>query len=361
MGRPLKIPELLDVIVSFVDAPKDLRVSALVHRSWTLPSQARLFSSIYFNQNPLQARHLVSALQGSPHLAPLIQSLTLINIVSSALERWGALSFSGLRTLTLRTQLIFERGVIETIHTLISSPSLVSVTMSCHFRDRGDSLRIWDGCSNTIKNLTFNPGDGVDLGGAHEPSPRASGRIKLESFGSTRSLEVICSWLQHPSCPFDISGLSGFRCNDWIRGAFADIIAPALASIEVLSLMDPRRTKDISRFHRLQQLDLELDFPFDEDFGLICTIHSEDRHRLQALRLHVSRLDVADARALARELCQLQSVFSHIQMVHICVVVASPEVRMNLASYFGQLDPKTALHWEFDAFEPEMPWYTRLV
>ncbi|KAJ7607764.1 hypothetical protein FB45DRAFT_1067787 [Roridomyces roridus] len=112
-----------------------------------------------------------------------------------------------------------------------------------------------------------------------------------------------------------------------------------------MSLVNPRRTKDISRFHRLEQLELQLDFPFDEDLGVICTIHSEDRHRLRALRLHVSPLDMADARALAHDLCQLQTLFPNIKAVHVCVTYANAEVQKNLASHLGQLDPRIAWHW----------------
>ncbi|KAJ7608206.1 hypothetical protein FB45DRAFT_1011073 [Roridomyces roridus] len=345
MGNPLKIPELLDLILSSVHAPQDLKASALVCRSWTLPSQARLFSSIYFHDEEFHPRLLLSALQRSPHLIPLIKTLNLIDLPQSVLPRFAHISFSRVHTLGVHGRSAHDRRVAYTLQKFLSSPALVSVTISCNFRRSDDFLHIWDRCSHTINNLSFNLGPDFDPGNSPNPAPGRPKRIKLQSFGCTKSLDKIGRWLRDPSCPFDVSGLKAFQCNDSIRGVFAEILAPSLRSIEIFSLIDPRRTHDISRFRRLQQLDLELTYPFDEDFGVISTIRSEDRHRLQALQLHVSQLEDAEAKALAHELRHLQSVFSHIKTVHTHVILATAEVRMNLASYFGQLDPKTVLHW----------------
>ncbi|KAJ7607765.1 hypothetical protein FB45DRAFT_1131143 [Roridomyces roridus] len=359
MGHPLKIPELLDLILSSVDAPQDLKASALVCRSWALPSQSRLFSSIYLHEDEVHPRLLLSALQRS-HLIRLIKTLNLIDLPQSVLPRFAHISFYGVHTLGFHGRSAYYRRVVCTIQKFPSSPALVSVTISCNFRRSDDFLHIWDRCSHTIMNLSFTPGPDFNPGDSPDPAPGGSRRIKFESFGCTKSLDKIGRWLRDPSSPFDISGLKAFQCNDSIRGVFAETLAPALRTIAILSLIDPRLTQDISRFRRLQQLDLELAYPFDEHFGVICTIRSEDRHHLQALQLHVSQLEEAQAKALAHELRHLQSVFSHIKTVHLRVISASAEVRMNLASYFAQLDPKTALHWEFDAVE-ETPWYTRIV
>ncbi|KAJ7651430.1 hypothetical protein FB45DRAFT_1018773 [Roridomyces roridus] len=238
----------------------------------------------------------------SPHLVPFIKTLNLIGVEPCVLKIYAGISFSGLRTLSLRDGRNFDRGAVDTIRTLLRSPALHSVGIYWSFPRRENFLRIWDGCSHTIKNLSFNPGRVFDLADSPEPGPGGSGRIKLESFGCTGSLNDIRYWLQDPSCPFDISGLKSFQSSDSIEGFFGKLVSLLQFPISNYYL-SPIRSKPRT-------------YPAVTASSRFYTILPENRHLLTALRLHVWQLELADAQALARQLLQLHSGSPNIKTVH---------------------------------------------
>jgi hypothetical protein len=74
MCPPLKIPELLDHAVSFLDAEEDFHACSLVSRSWVHSAQSRIFSEIEITNVDTNSR-LLAVFEDSPHLVGFVSTL----------------------------------------------------------------------------------------------------------------------------------------------------------------------------------------------------------------------------------------------------------------------------------------------
>jgi hypothetical protein len=74
----LKLPvDVLFTVLDFAADDADLRTCAMVHSTWTRPSQARLFRSVVVNGRERSWPRLLVILNTSPHIRPFIRALSI--------------------------------------------------------------------------------------------------------------------------------------------------------------------------------------------------------------------------------------------------------------------------------------------
>ncbi|KAJ7651420.1 hypothetical protein FB45DRAFT_890495, partial [Roridomyces roridus] len=180
---PLETPELLDQVLSFVDATKDLCASALVHSSWAHAAQAILFSDI--GGLSVEAQRLLSLmlpiLEESPRLPRLVRKLYLLRPSSADLGRLANIQFPRLATLFLTAISISSEADTVATQKLLQNPCLLSVSVHGDFVREEHFLRIWDGCTETIKHLSCYSSSNREFAFVPSETQRPPRRIKLES------------------------------------------------------------------------------------------------------------------------------------------------------------------------------------
>ncbi|KAJ7622492.1 hypothetical protein FB45DRAFT_927824, partial [Roridomyces roridus] len=297
-------------------------------------------------------------------LAQFVQELGVEELPPDYMKRLGDISFP--RLVTLRARLFVVRDdsdevVVRTMQTLLRCPLLQCVTIYCYFQQREDFLRMWDGCSDSIRHLAYASGTRFDF--VVEPSDAHTSRqrrpIKLVSFHSVDSCDRTGSWLLDPSCPFDVSGLKAFRFDKPLVDPLATILAPALESLELFSTGRDDNRRDLSPYSRLVQLDMDLSLPIDSNFRLIRTILPENRSKLRVIRFHAFQLYRDNALKLANKLSSIHHDFPNLRIVQIVVLLPNTQLEKNWKRYFRKLDPGIDLQWEFRGDERQ-PWYTKV-
>ncbi|KAJ7651403.1 hypothetical protein FB45DRAFT_890443 [Roridomyces roridus] len=345
MISPLEITELLECILRFVDHWEDLRSTAVVNHAWAQSSQARLFSHI-----KLTGRHqpprLLATLEDSQHLASYIKNLELRALDPILLQSFGNIPFPSLDTLTIHRPSVHDGDAAVAIQRLLSNPGLRSVTINCYFRRRADFLRIWDGCSENIRHLSY-----IESNGATGTSQLEEGgsdqrrRIKLESFGTSNTSEQTRLWLQDARCPFDISGITAFQFSRRIDPQFAELLAPAMESIQILSTYHPTQIHDISQLTGLKELTFHISPPFTRHFQVIYTIRRESRVYLGTIRFRLLRLPAEEVLELGQQLSELVREFPSLNLVWISVRWALAHGIVE-SKCFRDLEGKIRLHWD---------------
>ncbi|KAJ7651422.1 hypothetical protein FB45DRAFT_890500 [Roridomyces roridus] len=359
-SNPLEIAELVDLILGFVGTARDLQASARVNRVWCRSSQAHLFRDLKLpdHRPPSQILRLLQTLQQSGHLAHLIHKLDLFNI-QAPLESLGKLSFPSLTSLSVYDSSQFcNEPVLRAINRFVANPALRTVRIFCTFRNEADTARIWHGCSENIRHLSYSFNLLDQTGEAVFREGGARKRITLDSFsGRANTVAEILRWLQDASCPFDLSDLKALQLNEPIDTLVNDIYGPVYGNIQIFST-DPDML-DLSPF-RLFQLEMAMESPSTQGFLLLRTIRPENRHHLRTLVLRIFDLSTEGAQEMAGRLAELSRDFPSLTLVHITAFSVSDDVEMHPNEYFRSPDPSITIRWHFQAADFG-PWYNKIV
>ncbi|KAJ7651421.1 hypothetical protein FB45DRAFT_1051146 [Roridomyces roridus] len=366
MHSPLETSELLDRILSFVDTAKDLCASALVHSSWAHPAQATLFSEIggLFGEVQRLLSLLLPILEVSPRFARLVIKLDLVQLSKEHLERLGNIAFPRLTTLCIDNISVYAEAGVVSVQKLLQNPSLLSVSVHGAFVLEEHFLRIWDGCSETIKHLSYSSGNREFAFLPIEPQtpPR---RIKLESFNAPhRNPEQTRLWLQHPSCPFDVSSLKALQTGETTGDLFGTVLAPALETIEVFSTANWWYTnRELPHLHRTSQLTISMPLSMEAAFELLRTIRPENRQYLKAVRfvlgsptLRILRKD--DVQALVDNLSTIRNDFPNLKIVSLALPFEGERVKVAVEELLGPRAP--TIRWDFSPDWWKRPWHARI-
>ncbi|KAJ7651320.1 hypothetical protein FB45DRAFT_1079065 [Roridomyces roridus] len=366
--NPLEIPEVLDQILSFLDAQKDLHACALVHPSWVYTSQSLLFSSI-----TIPPALLSSIASQHPHLIGFIQTLKII-VQSEEIQGFSLPStrFPQLSTLTL-TMVSLPMMHYSAIQQLLRTPSLVSGTIRFNLGEAKDFAQIWDGCSASIKHVAYGLNLFSDELSPGESYPAYVGNrpLRLESFWTADSVENTLGWLHDPGCPFNLAHLKAFKFYRIDYESFAGILAGSFQSIEFLSfnmrcMFSLSDVPNIFPFRRVTQVDVDLDKEgkVDANFHLEQLILPETRPRIQAIRFHAPRgythsYTITDLRNLDRSISEVCDDFENLKTVEIVMDLKASEKRRRRAveEELQQRHPKI----KFACVSQPEPWYRRMI
>ncbi|KAJ6498693.1 hypothetical protein DFH09DRAFT_1446337 [Mycena vulgaris] len=377
MCSPLKIPELLDHTVSFLDDEEDFHACSLVNRSWVHSAQSWIFSEIDITNVDTNSR-LLAVFEDSPHLVGFVSMLRIHEL--EFLELGDFVKLSNLpyiwpprhhATLVSKASLAIQR--------FLRIPSLVSVDLFCHFETAEDFYGIWEGCSRNIRHLTqgcyISPGNPpASLG--QTPAPTSHPRIKLDSLDimGANSRSGIESWFEDPRCPFDVSRLKALYFNgreDTLRG----LMHAARETIEVAFVTPLLHLVSVSALRRITDIKIPLD-AFDpsfnsnvaQSFSLVRTIGEENRWRLEAIQLLTLLKPFTYCFALPalmefdRQLCSFQDEFPNLKVVEI--VIEPTALVEGLEQHFPRLKTRIPLRWntaaDFDGGSLP-PWYAKIV
>ncbi|KAJ7615399.1 hypothetical protein FB45DRAFT_243550 [Roridomyces roridus] len=379
---PLDIAELLHHILTFVhaDSPdpsnpscQDFCAYALVSRSWVYPSQTFLYSTIRVDHTCKGVlRLLLRTLERSPHLAGCLRELHIMQPEPELAKRLGDIPLP--RLISLDVFAFYKRhdpaevaaGVIG-IQNLLRNPSLLSVNMFYQCLKAEDSLRIWVGCSETIRDLS-----GICAGAP--PSLVGAGRaggIKLDSLAvSNETPQYTQLWLEHPRLPFDFSALKAFQLDGPIDTCLSDMLGATMRTVEIFSMNyamnDFQGDGNIPDFAQMNQIDLTIRFPFNADFRFLRTIRPNNRARLRAIGLDlVDSQSVAastQAHALVTQLSTIPNDFPNVRIVAIYIPLPHhrrESVEVEWKKCLESVDLKFTLRWIFG--ERQVPWHTKIV
>ncbi|KAJ7651264.1 hypothetical protein FB45DRAFT_1078922 [Roridomyces roridus] len=405
----LAIPELLDLILGFLHNTKDLRACALVNHSWVSPSQSRIFSHVdimrvdyndesfprvpgryagRFSKPNAQLARLVVALNRSPYLIPLIVTLStesLWHAKPDSLKAFCAIPFTRLTTLRIHVSLAFSftYSEAEAVQKLLNFPTIVSVSIKCLFAEAVDFLRMWEGCSESIKHVSFSCGVEFPVPGSGSERDRNLGdhtrrRIKLDSFGTSDISGNVQNWLQHPLCPFDISDITALQptFSEGRPDPGSYVLAQVRESIQLLSITQYSRKIRIKWFIRRSMHQIEtypkcspfayfpqvtqLDVRGVNQYSLLRDIPRVTQARIRAIRFTSSfEQPETELSALDQLLFEVQKYFPNLTVVEIRVLADLPELERRRREYFGRLEPRVAVRWNFERKTP-VCWLARL-
>ncbi|KAJ7636490.1 hypothetical protein FB45DRAFT_1055878 [Roridomyces roridus] len=374
-GGPLHIPELLDLILSFVHAPRDLRRCALVNRSCAHPAQSRLFSSLDLRRNS-QCDALSAIFATSPHLAGFVTTLVISaqEDLSFALRQLLAVSFPFLTTIRFVADInVVPVYVVDldVMRSFLGIPTLISVTVETPFKSWDEMGRIWNGCSPNIKHLSYDlmftvaPSFTPSLSGSMEMSRR----IKLDSLNSKAFSKDSAPWRHDPGCPFDVSGLKAFGFHFGMTKELVDVLSPSLDTIKILSL-DAYSANDrqVSRFRAVTQLNIRhYQTEGSRSFNAIRVMHPDVRNRISAIRFQVYFSGEHDLLSLDAELGKVHEYFPRLQTVVINLHPSKlgteefkEEFKQDVRAYRWNPDPGITVRCNFES-ERSIPWHTEIV
>lgn len=228
--------ELLDECMSYLNYNStDLKVCALVCRSWSAAAQRLLFNVVVVTAPPRRYSRIEQTLRTSPHLMQYIHTLVLhrnSDVKINVFEKFCTLPFTHVENISISHSCTVTLPSAIALQRLLCSPVLRRVAIECEFDERGAFSAMWNGCSPTIRHLHLRSCDHMPHP-AYLIPPRSSAPVVLESLRLEGSTNVD-AWLQHDHCPFDFSRLAVLTLEihaslpSWPR------MAAALQSIEAL-------------------------------------------------------------------------------------------------------------------------------
>ncbi|KAJ7618657.1 hypothetical protein FB45DRAFT_932155, partial [Roridomyces roridus] len=291
--NPLKLAEILDHTLSFIDLRRDLLTSALVSRSWVHPSQSRIFASIYLIGE--HGRRLIAVLGTSRHLVDHVLTIRIFNFTTMDPESRRTLAelpFSRVTDVSIGTDNndpSLSAAAELDIRALLRIPSLTDVTAHLKFESWDSFLRVWDGCSIAIKHLSLRHSK-FDDWEAHKPSdgstaPQTRNPIRLKSFDGISCSDIIAAWLLDPRCPFEVSGLEAFRGSLPVSKLLLPVITESLDTIKILSFSkETMQNVPFTWFPNVTEFDIHgPQFAFD----FVRDIPDDVRSQILAVRLQL--------------------------------------------------------------------------
>ncbi|KAJ7686029.1 hypothetical protein B0H17DRAFT_1137223 [Mycena rosella] len=236
----LQIQELADLCIEHLcDSPSDLKVCAMVSRSWASAAQSHLFRKISVASNRCGSNHdwshLLRTLRRSPHLTRHIRHLH-INMQAFSGSPICELRFTGLYYVSIRDPCTGPGPFRVGIQQLLRLPTLGRVKIAGKFAGPSDFLEMWHGCSPSIAHVELLC-IGFSLLHTLPISADPSTRPILKSLGIRSALTNIRPWLRPDVCPLDISYLKVLSIADGYEMLRWPEFASVLQTIEVLDLM----------------------------------------------------------------------------------------------------------------------------
>ncbi|KAJ7775648.1 hypothetical protein DFH07DRAFT_1056805 [Mycena maculata] len=141
------------------------------------------------------------------------------------------------------------------IQQLLSLPTLHRVDIFSYFADPKTFPLIWRRCSPSIRTVSYIclTGNPMILNPTESPCLPV---VPLESLSIGEFDCAPGNWLQHGSCPFDLSHLRIFSLHDHPGIISWKTFAPVIRTIECLALRIPRLKQpiDLSSFPKLHSL-----------------------------------------------------------------------------------------------------------
>ncbi|KAJ7831477.1 hypothetical protein B0H13DRAFT_2679322 [Mycena leptocephala] len=376
MCSPLKIPELLGHVISFLDDEEDFHACSLVSRSWVHSAQSRIFSEIEIFDVDTNSGWLAK-FKDLPQLVGYVSTLRIRYL--EVLELGDFMKLSNLPYIVL-TSLCIVGGhdaalgskASLAIQRFLRIPSLVSVFLNCQFETLEDFYGIWEGCSRNIRHLEqccWIPRGNPQASFGQKSAPTSHPRIKLDSLVITGASDRsgIESWFEHPRCPFDVSRLKALEF-DGTKRRLRDVIHAARETIEVVLItffITPApHSVNVSALRQITDIKITSFSPNGtHSFNLVKTIGQEARWRLEAIQLRILRIksftfDLPSLMELDRQLCWVQDEFPNLKVVEI--VIERTALAEDLEQHFPRLKTRISLRWHFDLGSVP-PWYTKIV
>ncbi|KAJ7697229.1 hypothetical protein B0H17DRAFT_1130538 [Mycena rosella] len=338
----LEIQELIDHSIGFLrHSPSDLRICALVSRSWVDIAQSHLFRAVSIKARGTKTDGLWSRLQdtlrASPHLTRHIRQLD-VDGSRLSIEKFSELCnfpFTHLESVAIAeiSELCISHGV--PMQQLFSLPTLVVVRL------------IWSRCSTSIRHLDlFCHSHSSE---AFLPIPRhPPSIIRLESLRIPIAGGA-SDWLKHELCQFDFSGLRELSILDNIEVISWPKMAPSLPIIEILHLapVSSKPLVDLSSLPNLAELHIML-YSRDQWPASLRTLSTiMPSHRIRRIVISGILLDA--------EICdQLDSQLSSFPVHDSLDIVLSmiPTECRRVAPYFHRLASRKMLNYGRETGSP---------
>ncbi|KAJ7814298.1 hypothetical protein B0H13DRAFT_2293743 [Mycena leptocephala] len=365
MCSPLKIPELLDHIISFLDDEEDFHACSLISRSWVHSAQSRIFSEVDIFDVDTNSGWLAK-FKDSPHLVGYVSTLRIRYL--EVLELGDFMKLSNLPYIVL-TSLCIVGGhdaalgskASLAIQRFLRIPSLVSVFLNCQFETLEDFYGIWEGCSRNIRHLEqccWIPRGNPQASFGQTSALTSHPRIKLDSLVITGASDRsgIESWFEHPRCPFDVSRLKALEF-DGTKRTLRDVMHAARETIEFVLItffITPApHSVNVSALRQITDIKITSFSPnVTHSFNLVRTIGQENRWRLEAIQLRILRIesftfDLPSLMELDRQLCWVQDEFPNLKVVEI--VIERTALAEDLEQHFPRLKTRISLRWHIAA------------
>ncbi|KAJ7673880.1 hypothetical protein DFH06DRAFT_1467290 [Mycena polygramma] len=209
----IHIQELCDQIVEFLGS-SDLPASALISQSFAVAVRPRIFGDVVVpTPEKPGCKLLLAVLETSSHLTFLIRRLH-VRLEQTVLMRLYALHMPNLQELTLsghpRRRSAAKAVAFRAAANLLSLPTIRRVCLvSLGFRHMYDLDRLFDRCTTELHLLVLDTVSILSHGGLPISSPQRirTKSLRLRSPVSDWIIEGPFTWLAHPMCPFDLTGL----------------------------------------------------------------------------------------------------------------------------------------------------------
>ncbi|KAJ7481061.1 hypothetical protein B0H11DRAFT_1231715 [Mycena galericulata] len=278
-GSPFDIQELVDYCIDFLhDSRPDLKTCTLVGRAWVQSAQFHLFWNMTFFDS-LKDQHLrisqIGRLSRSPHILAFVCCLH-VRLHYLALDAFSAAIplFAHLQELRVSGDCVPSvpsfPGLV-TLRALLSLPTLQRVEIYCTFPHPLAFMKVWSGCSESIRHLMLwgvrvnDTNHDWNLSSAVDSRPK----IRLESLRLSYSTSII-PWLATDACPFDFSGLTALSVGEDTRILRWNAFSGAVAAIKRLEIgfISTQPSVDLSPFGRLQELIIHVHSHLDAEIAL---------------------------------------------------------------------------------------------
>ncbi|KAJ7774169.1 hypothetical protein DFH07DRAFT_1057034 [Mycena maculata] len=356
-ANPLRIQELLDRFIGFLsDSDPDLRSCALVNRAWVHASQSHLFSTIKLYRAsvsaaslPRTSSRLLEILEASPHLVRVIVTLHLDSIVGPE----NFFSFCGLPYMRLADLRIY--GIIDlpsdrevsALRQLLGVPTIESLHNSGDFPDTSQFLKVWEGCSSTIRDLQLCV-RAREPPAPDPPSDALHHRIKVESL-ELYYHNAFQWWFDHIQCPFDFAGVRQLSFMPFL-GMVSRNLSQAFMTVEVLNLLDIGFAQggDLSVFERVVDVKMYLSEP---SWALNALRTLPPQNHIQTIRflLMSDFPNVPEDQEPYLEFDRAFSMlsFPNLRVVHMDVPLPVSAMNGGPETHFPSLSASGILHWDF--------------
>ncbi|KAJ7697202.1 hypothetical protein B0H17DRAFT_1197601 [Mycena rosella] len=351
LRSPFIVPELLQEFVALIgDSTSDLTACALVSRAWVYTSQAHFFREVSFispfmAENERAWSRLREILDHSPHLIRHIRRLR-VDADLLSLDTFSAICnfpFALVDYVFVRKALDLSLEAAIAMQSLCRLPTLRHVGMVLNFTQPATFLRIWDGCSPSMRHLELY----CTNNGVHHPfipAPRQSfPLVALESLKIT-PVPGLCDWLTNPLSPFDFSRLQVLGIYPRTRVLLVKGLAPTRRTREVPVFLHEDRPMSInlSLFPQLEALYIAIPSVNAQQIALDTLATIPPLSHIHRVVIHSSFLD--------RAVCeQIDSKFSDIPRLSLESVDLEMDTIWgdlktdNLSEYFPRLSSRNLL------------------